>query len=156
MLGSQSLLGKRCVYISGELNVCHREKLLGWSCFKFCQRISWASKSRSLCEMSMKSITNRDALWEAGEPEESTDMAIRKKDSLSDPPGSEIMKLAYNSTYPSLTKSSLLVYPFISAPTTCLDLRCLKNQLEFTNKVNREKKSQSSTFPSPHPHCTLH
>ena len=140
--------GKRYICISGELNVGHGEKLLGWSNVKFCQRISWKSKSKSLCEMNTKGIMNRDDPREAGQSQESTNMPIRKKGSFSEPGGSEIMKLPYTSVHHQPKKKSLLVYPFISAPGTCLDPRCLKYQLEVRKKVNRERKSRSSTTNS--------
>lgn len=92
-------IGARDVFIFGELNVCHREKVQHWSHFKFCQRISWESKSKSLCEMKVKSIIYRDDPGEAGESEESMNMPFREKGSLSDPPGSEILKPAYSRTH---------------------------------------------------------
>ena len=79
---------------------CHAKRLLGWSHFKLCQIMSWDSKSKKVC--GNKHYWSNEQRWSLGSrtiSEEAKNMLIRKKDSPSDPPGSDIMKVDYSSIH---------------------------------------------------------
>ena len=53
-------------HISGQIYMYCAEGLLCRHHFKFCRRMLWDSKSKSLCEISILTVRDRDAPREAG------------------------------------------------------------------------------------------